>query len=289
MNIQSLSIVVPGGCPNNCHYCVSKTHKDIKYKDEISNVLECGGVSYDQYINKMNFARDNGCNTVILTGEGEPVFNKSFLEAFGRMNKSLDKPFRWIELQTSGILLDDDMLKLLKNIDVNTISLSLASFVDKENIEYNQISKKNEFKISEVTERIKDWGFNLRLSLNATDAFDRWSPAEIFNIASVLGADQLTFRILYDDGDENSSVYQWIDKHRVNGNIITQFTSYVVSEGVQLEQLSFGPYRYSVNGISVVIDSDCMSEEVKNSLKYLILRQDCKLYTKWDDKGSLLF
>jgi len=24
-------------------------------------------------------------------------------------------------------------------------------------------------------------------------------------------------------------------------------------------------------------------------LRYLILRPDCRLYTKWDDKGSLLF
>ena len=56
-----------------------------------------------------------------------------------------------------------------------------------------------------------------------------------------------------------------------------------------LERLPFGALRYSVDGISTVVDDDCMNQEVKDTLKYLILRPDCKLYTKWDDAGSLLF
>ena len=127
MNIQSLSIVVPGGCPNNCHYCVSKTHKKLKYKDLISPVLNSKDYNWHRYIERMNFARDNDCNTLILTGEGEPLWNKEFLEAFGEMNKQLDKPFRWIEVQTSGVGLNDDMFHLLESIGVSTISLSVSS------------------------------------------------------------------------------------------------------------------------------------------------------------------
>lgn len=41
--------------------------------------------------------------------------------------------------------------------------------------------------------------------------------------------------------------------------------------------------------MSTVLDEDCMSEEAKESVKYLILRPNCKLYSKWDDKGSLVF
>jgi hypothetical protein len=41
--------------------------------------------------------------------------------------------------------------------------------------------------------------------------------------------------------------------------------------------------------MSVVVDDDCMSTEVKEDVKYLILQPNCKLYTKWDDEGSLLF
>lgn len=32
-----------------------------------------------------------------------------------------------------------------------------------------------------------------------------------------------------------------------------------------------------------------MSTIPKEELKYVILRPDCKLYSKWDDKGSLIF
>ncbi len=33
----------------------------------------------------------------------------------------------------------------------------------------------------------------------------------------------------------------------------------------------------------------CVSKKVDGTIRYLILREDCKLYTKWDDKGSILF
>ena len=55
-----------------------------------------------------------------------------------------------------------------------------------------------------------------------------------------------------------------------------------------LEDTSFGFPRYSVNGMSIVLDDDCMKTKDVN-LRYIVLRQNCKLYTRWDDKGSILF
>jgi len=296
MNVQSLSVVVPGGCPNSCLYCVSKTHKEIKYKDTISPCVrriqnKASFTNYDmeQYINRMEFARDNGCNTVILTGEGEPVWNKKFLKAFGQWNKALDKPFRWIEIQTSGIGLDGETLSLLKKVGVNTISLSISSFNDEKNNEYNGIKPENQFNIAERCNQIKKEGFNLRLSINATDAFNRWLPVEIFNTASILGADQLTFRVLYDSGNPEHEVDIWINEHRVSNQLQKNFITYVQENGNKLEQLPFGPFKYSVDGVSTVIDDDCMSKELKDTIKYFILRPNGKLYTRWDDTGSLWF
>ena len=295
MNIQSLSIVVPGGCPNNCLFCVSKTHKEIKYKDTISpcvkrfnNNSDFTNYDMEQYINRMEFARDNGCNTVILTGEGEPVWNKKFLRAFGEWNRNLSKPFRWIELQTSGVGLEDSY-ELLKHIGVNTISLSVSSLNNDKNNEYNGIKPENQFDIKERCNQIKNEGFNLRLSINATDAFNRWLPIEIFNTANLLKADQLTFRVLYDSGNQEHEVDIWINSHRVNESIQDTFIQYVKDNGNKLEQLPFGSFKYSVNGISTVIDNDCMSKELKDTIKYFILRPNGKLYTRWDDLGSLWF
>ena len=44
-------------------------------------------------------------------------------------------------------------------------------------------------------------------------------------------------------------------------------------------------------GISTVLDDDCMSKNNTNDgvIRYLILREDGKLYSQWDDKGSLIF
>jgi len=52
---------------------------------------------------------------------------------------------------------------------------------------------------------------------------------------------------------------------------------------------AFGAVRYSVRDMSVVVDDDCMSAAVKPVMKYLNPAARCKIYTKWDDRGSLLF
>ena len=59
--------------------------------------------------------------------------------------------------------------------------------------------------------------------------------------------------------------------------------------GTPLELLPLGARKYSYMGISTVLDDDCMSKEENQVIRYLILRENCKLYTKWDDKASLLF
>ena len=35
MEIQSLSVVVPGGCPNRCKFCVTQLHPNSEYKNQI--------------------------------------------------------------------------------------------------------------------------------------------------------------------------------------------------------------------------------------------------------------
>jgi len=62
-----------------------------------------------------------------------------------------------------------------------------------------------------------------------------------------------------------------------------------VGHGKFLYRLPFGGKVYSINGMSTVIDDDCMSKENNESLKYVILRENGKLYNRWDDLGSLIF
>lgn len=249
---------------------------------------------YEQYLERMRYARDNGCNSVMLTGDCEPQQNYEFLKLFGIMNKSLDNPFRIVEMQTTGVLLDDDYLYFLRHhVGVTTISLSISSFSDLVN--NSIIGVKDEIKdidLKHLTSRIKKYQFNLRLSINLNEFTFKKDLNDIDKILKMLHndyrADQLTFRILYESGGELPQD-KWVREHKINSFFIDALEQHIKSQGRFLEKLEYGSNRYAINNMSVVIDDDCMSQEAKEALKFLILRPDCHLYTKWDDKGSLLF
>lgn len=69
----------------------------------------------------------------------------------------------------------------------------------------------------------------------------------------------------------------------------TYDNGYVNAKGKPLYQLPFGAVVHSLNGMSVVIDTNCMNKDSLLALKYVILRENGKLYSQWDDEGSLIF
>ena len=303
MNIQSLSIVVPNNsCINKCAFCVSRMHCD-DYTNDIFSVAGKKNTykhfnNIDEYKKRLEFARDNGCNTVMLTGTSEPQQNRRFLEFFGLLNKRLEKPFRWIELQTTGVLLDSDYLTFLKNdVGVSTISISISSFTEELNRKYIGVPEKVALNVKSLCKKIKDLGFNLRLSINLTDSFNNYYDEDLNNsnkaynlfedIKEYYNPDQVTFRVLYANG--NTEQANWVRKHSCDENIINVIKNYIKQCGSKLERLPYGMQKYSVHGMSVVIDDDCMSKESEEDYKYLILRPNCKLYSRWDDKASLIF
>ena len=287
MNIQSLSVVVPNKkCINDCKFCVSKMHSnDYKNNMDISN---CNyHMAIEDYIKRLEFARDNGCNTIILTGSTEPQQNKNFLATFGLINKSLANPFKIIEIQTTGALLDDNYIKFLKNhVKVTSISISVSSFDDEENKQI--IGMKCDFNLKELCKTIKDNGLNLRLSLNLNNSYSKYTPEELFKKCKNLNADQVTLRKLYSSSNETPQG-QWIAENKYPEEKFEQLISYVKSNGIAMEKLEYYKIRYNVLDMSTVVDSDSMNKELSDAYKYLILREDCKLYTKWDTNASLLF
>jgi 2-iminoacetate synthase ThiH len=174
MKIQSLSVAVPAKkCINDCAFCVSKMHCE-DYPNMIENNLAFYDLYIDDYIKRLQFARDNGCNTIMLTGNCEPQQNVSFLKTFGLINKMLQTPFRWIEMQTTGVLLDEPYLRFLRNhVGVSTISISCSSFNDDTNAFYNGTKQDHKVYLSDLCSRIKKYDFNLRLSVNLQIALRR--------------------------------------------------------------------------------------------------------------------
>lgn len=290
MQIQSLSVCVPGGCLNNCKFCVANMNKNSHiYPNHMFLKPNFYDLYYNDYVKRLEFAKDNGCNTIVITGDGEPIINMRFLETFGAMNKSLKVPFRWLEIQTSGTTLDEVKLRFLRNhLGISTISLSLSSLDSVLNAEYNETPIGHTVDIPNICSLIKKYDFNLRLSLNMTDAFNLYEAEQIFQIAKEYGANQITIRELYTSKDDTPEDL-WIQEHKISNENLLSIKKYILQNGKVLGILPFGAKKYSIHGMSVVIDSDCMNEEIKESFKYLILRPDCKLYSLWDDPASLIF
>lgn len=296
MKIQSLSVVVPNQrCVNDCAFCVSKMHCG-RYKNQMDDNLPFFDLYLKDYIKRLEFARDNGCNTVMLTGNSEPQQNRKFLTYFGMMMQMMEHPFRWIEMQTTGTLLDANYLRFLRNhVGVNLISLSVSSFEDKTNnaIINTPAGVLHGFiELERLCEEIKRYDFGLRLSLNLTNEFCRYcgDPQAFFQKCRGFGADQVTLRVLYSSKDETLQ-NEWIKKYAMPTAYVDLLKGFVEGNGRILGVLPHGDVKYSVGGLCVVIDEDCMdkTEKQDENYKYLILQPDCKLYSQWDDRASLIF
>lgn len=290
MKIQSLSVVVPNKkCINNCAFCVSKMHTE-DYKNQMDENLPFYDLYHDDYIKRLEFARDNGCNTVVLTGNSEPQQNREFLKLFGIINKGLEKPFRKIDIQTTGVLIDENYLRFLRNhVGVSTVALSVSDIFDsKNNAEINGTPAGLSVDIPQLCALIKKYDFSLRLSLNLNALYNERTPECVFKKAKELGANQITFRELYISGN-NTVQDNWIKNNQLSDKFLSDLKAYILEKGKFLRVLEYGHKLYSVDEMSVVIDDDCMSKRGKEELRYLILRPDCKLYSSWDDKGSLVF
>ena len=301
MDVQSCSIDVPGGCPNHCKCCVSELHKSKKF---MNNVLgNCNEITLDdwrwtQYRDRLSYIREK-TDTAVLTGTAsEPVFNKPFLKFFGRVNRSLASPFYNVEVQSAGIGMEENTLVLLRDIGVKTIALSLFSLDSVKNNEIQQSPKSLYYKIEDVCTRIREFGFNLRLCFNLNKEgfgdghgnlpFSLSLITEMLTFAKNMSADQVTFRKLYHNGDDAFDETVWVKANQLSEVFYSDLSGYIKNIGHYKRTLSFGADLYTIDGMSTVIDSDCMAKENHNSLKYMILRRNIKVYSDWDDEGSLI-
>lgn len=294
MNIQSLSVCVPAKrCINDCMFCCSKMH-NADYEDHFTDVSFYA--SYAEDLRKrLEYARENGCNTCMLTGNNEPQQNKEFLRVFSEVNKTLRAPFLNIEMQTTGAFIDADFLDFFKSsVGVTTIAVSVACLDDDEKNREMIRTKDDGLSLKAFCREIKKRNINLRLCLNMNDDIllhHSFTPDSVTQLCSELGADQITFRALWSP-DADTEQGRWINRHVTaeTFDFIAALKEDVRSRGKYLDTLEYGADRYDYEGFSVVVDEDSMSQmENKDAVKYLILRPNGHLYSKWDSKASLIF
>ena len=297
MNIQSLSVCVPASrCINDCEFCCSKMHGG-DYEDRFTPLSTTMGYIEDMK-KRLQYARDNGCNTLMLTGNNEPQQNKGFLRVLGIVNQSLPNPFLNIEMQTSGAFINEEMLDFLKDVGVTTIAISVACL---NNYVMNQKlirTPDQNLQLETLCKNIKKRNMNLRICLNMNDNMLSTYSLKDHNALQVVlakcreyGADQLTCRALWTSEDVTSQAALIKDNvTEIKHNFIKHFKEDVKAKGKYLDTLEYGADRYDFEGFSTVIDEDSMAQEAcKKAVKYLILRPDGHLYSKWDTKSSLIF
>lgn len=294
MNIQSLSVCVPAKrCINDCVFCCSKMHA-ADYEDCFTDILRYASYS-DDLRKRLEYARENGCNTCMLTGNNEPQQNREFLRVFSEINRSLRHPFLNIEMQTTGAFIDEAFLDFFRqSVGVTTVAISVACLDDDAHNREMIRTRDEGLSLSKLCAAIRRRNMNLRICLNMNDgilAHHPLAPDSIISLCGGLGADQITFRALWAP-DEATDQGRWIAGHVTDTTLdfIKALKQDIRSKGKYLDTLEYGADRYDYHGFSVVVDEDCMAqEENKNAVKYLILRPNGHLYSKWDSKASLIF
>ena len=305
MKIQSLSIVVPNkGCINKCPFCVSRMVNSNTYENRMDINHPHYDINVKEYLKRLRFVADNGCQTIILTGTSEPQQNKQFLATFALLHQTIGSPFTNIEMQTTGFGLDKDRdyLRFLRNfVGVSTIALSINSLDDETNCEIlghsPTVLPPSEcdphcdvvapLELSRLCNLLKEYDFNIRICFNLTNEFDKCTTWELFDWAKWWHANQITFRKLY-ASDKETPQGKWIEKHRVSAETFERIKKFLSNQPI-LGKTLYGATCHDVDGMSVMFDDDCMGKKPETDvLKYLILRPNCHLYSQWDSKASLV-
>ena len=299
MKIQSLSIVVPNrGCVNKCPFCVSRMVKSDRYENRMDINHPHYDINVREYLKRLRFVADNGCQTVMLTGTSEPQQNKQFLATFALLHQQLGSPFANIEMQTTGYGLDcdRDYIRFLRNfVGVNTVALSVNSLDDVVNCSILGHEPERDpmtgrpvakFRLYRLCDALRDYDFNIRCCFNLTAAFDMCGVEQVFDVAkNEYHANQVTFRELYSSSADTEQG-EWIRKNAVSQSTVHEIEKYLRGRPV-VGRTMYGATCYDVNGMSVIYDTDCMGKNpVADVLKYLILRPDCHLYSQWDTPAS---
>lgn len=263
---------------------------------QYQNKMDINDPHYDinvrEYMRRMQFVANSGCETVMLTGTSEPQQNKQFLATFALLNAMIKKPFENIEMQTTGLFLNGnrDYVRFLRNfVGVNTIALSVNALNDDENnaILGHGLSDRNVI-LGSLCDLLHEYDFNIRFCFNLSSRFNCVSAIDCLNYAKQCHSSQVTFRVLY-TSDENTEQGKWIRE-----NSFTRGSEYS-SEIGSLKNVGknvYGTELKDYDGMSVFFDSNCIGKHKNISApdaKHYILCPNCKLYSSWDTEASLVF
>ena len=263
-------------------------HEWMNVHDESEIKLYRNDMFYNkEYLARLSYAREIGADTVVLTAIGEPQQNMEFIRRFAKMNQSLSNPFKRIEIKTTGAGITKKMLQvIIRSCGINTVTLLISSFNDDMNANINGTTGVNRVDLEKICSEIRELGGNLKLHINLTNEFDVFqsTPWALFKECRYrFNASQVVLSELYADPETDQGV--WVEANGANPKTIYALEQYLIQFGTELVD-AFSKRKYAIHDMGVSLHHSLLDKDFPSQI---ILRPNCKLYTRWSDPGSLIF
>lgn len=287
--MNTLTTYIPGR--NNYSFGFLPPYEGEKVYS-IENDIKNRNLNLISYKDRMEFAREQGCNTLLIRGYGEPLLNKTYLEMVTTLNKQLKNPFINIELKTNGSNLvkeNGNDFEFLNGTNIKTIVLYLTCFDDFKHYRLVTEGSSNEptMEIKNVCEQIKNHNYNLRLQVFLTRWLEYLTLEDLMKSCKELCADQFTLCEM-PEIDGKDDVNKWIQENSCKSGPTVARIKEVIPQLTSIGTTSKGYNIYSIDNMSFVFKSeDELKKEKNNNDLYLL--PNAKLYRKPDDLGSLVF
>lgn len=272
---ENLTISVPNEpgevCNKNCPYCISKMTGYVKN-------------DFPRMIRKVNKvkrqAMNASVNSVLFTGKGEPLYGESF--EYLMILASYFKDEFPLELQTNGILLNEENIDILDKEGFDVIAISMDSPKMMEDMK-------------ESIRLIKDKNMVVRLTFNITRLLEEFTFDDLFSYCKENKVNQMTLReiISPEFSVKNEKVKEWID-HNAGPKVFEPFQDDALKAirkfGVFRRRTNFGVDIFDLDGVSFSTSEYCIQESAKSDyIRSLVFLEDSHLYTSWGSPASILF
>lgn len=280
MNIHTFTIVVGNqACDSNCPYCVSKMTPQTE--------LETKEINWRNLDIACKFSIKK-CDTVLLTGKGEPTLYPELITEYLRRLEHYDFAFR--ELQTNGIRLEKDLkdetLSTWYDLGMTTISISIAHHNPIENDRILGINKPYNFWNS--VDRAHKMGFSVRVNCTlvkgGVDSKDQLN--ELMMQCDIHDVEQTTIRMVtVPNKSENEEVFNWAMEHQVDPY---DMDCYINKHATKLLELPHGGVIYDYRGQNLCWANCLTGTTDPEDIRQLIFFPDGKLRYDWRYKGAII-
>lgn len=292
MEIFLFSIVAGGrACNARCPFCVSKMTPpaDVPLKEP--------QVKWDMFYRACEYIKNCGTKNVMITSKGEATIWPNQISRFLDIMKQFH--FKFIELQTNGILLDEKFadygshLNGWKESGLGLIAISVVHYNPEKNKQIYVPYKQSYIDLERLIFRLRALNFRVRLScIMVKDFID--DPDDIASLISFVRAnhvDELTVRPVNKPKEsESPEVYRWTSDNQLSREQLIAIDSYFSKIGTLKNRTHFGARIFDVSGQNVCLTNSLTHDENPELIRQAIFFPEGILTTSWEDPegGRLL-